>query len=178
VRLTAIVLAAGFSRRFGSPKQLFVLDGEPLVRRAARAAREVALTIVVISKDAPAIRGALDGLDVTIVENAEAAEGVASSIRAGVRACDGDVLLTVCDQPGVTSAHLAKLVETGATLAASAYDGTLGVPAYFTAGYRDELLALRGDTGAKAVLLAHAAEVITVPLADSRDLDVPEPKSS
>jgi CTP:molybdopterin cytidylyltransferase MocA len=172
-RLTAVVLAAGFSRRFGSAKQLFVVDGEPLVRRAARIAREVAPAVVVIPAAAPLIREALRDVDVAIVENADAEEGVASSIRAGVAACDGDVLLLVCDQPGVDAAHLRALVDARAPLAASGYDGTFGVPAFFSARYRDELLALRGDTGAKRVLLAHANDVAVIPLRDSADLDVP-----
>jgi len=172
VPLTAIVLAAGFSRRFGSPKQLFEVDGEPLVRGAARVARAVARTIVVIPANALQIRDALRELDVTIVENADAAEGIASSIRAGVAACEGDVLLLVCDQPGVDAMHLRALIATHSPLAASSYDGTLGVPAFFAARYRDELLALRGDAGAKRVLLAHESEVAPAPLRDARDLDV------
>lgn len=166
--VTAVVLAAGFSRRFGSAKQLFTYFGEPLVRRAARVAREVAPVVVVIPKDA-AIRQALDGLDVTIVENQERAEGMASSIRAGVRACDGDVLLTLCDQPAVHSGHLRKLIDSGAAIAASGYDGTVGVPALFRSKYRDALLALRGDSGAKTLLLAN--EVHVVQLADGSDID-------
>lgn len=176
--LTAIVLAAGFSRRFGSAKQLFFIDGEPLVRRAVRLAAEVAPAIVVIPRDAPPIRDALRGLDVTIVENVEAEEGMASSIRAGVGACDGDVLLLACDQPGVTAAHLRALAALGAPLAASGYDGTFGVPAYFAAEYREELLAQRGDAGAKRVLVAHHDVIGIVPLADARDLDVPPPPPS
>jgi molybdenum cofactor cytidylyltransferase len=167
--VTAVVLAAGFSRRFGSAKQLFTYFDEPLVRRAARVAREVAPVIVVIPKDA-GIRQALEGLDVTIVENEERAEGMASSIRAGVRACDGDVLLTLCDQPAVGSAHLQKLIDSDAPIAASGYDGTVGVPALFRSTYRDALLALQGDTGAKSLLLAN--EVHVVELADGSDIDV------
>jgi len=168
--VTAIVLAAGFSRRFGSAKQLFTYFGEPLVHRAARVAREVAAVVVVIPNDA-AIRQALDGLDVTIVENGERAEGMASSIRAGVRACDGDVLLTLCDQPAVTASHLQKLIASQAPIAASGYDGTVGVPALFRSAYRDELLALRGDAGAKALLRANEVDVIQ--LADGTDVDRP-----
>ena len=166
--VTAVVLAAGFSRRFGSAKQLFTYFDEPLVRRAARVAREVAPVVVVIPKDAE-IRQALEGLDVTIVENEERAEGMASSIRAGVRACDGDVLLTVCDQPAVNAAHLQKLIDSRAPIAASGYDGTVGVPALFSATYRDALLALQGDSGAKSLLLAN--EVHVVQLADGSDID-------
>jgi molybdenum cofactor cytidylyltransferase len=166
--VTAIVLAAGFSRRFGSAKQLFTYFDEPLVRRAARVAREVAPVVVVIPRDAE-IRQALDGLDVTIVENEERAEGMASSIRAGVRACDGDVLLTLCDQPAVGSAHLQKLIDVAAPIAASGYDGTVGVPALFRSTYRSALLALTGDTGAKALLTS--PDVRIVPLADGSDID-------
>jgi molybdenum cofactor cytidylyltransferase len=166
--VTAIVLAAGFSRRFGSAKQLFTYFGEPLVRRAARVAREVAPVIVVIPNDAE-IRQALDGLDVTIVENGERAEGMASSIRAGVRACAGDVLLTLCDQPAVNSAHLRKLIDSRAPIAASGYEGTVGVPALFRSIYRDSLLSLHGDSGAKALLTLQ--DVHIVPLADGSDID-------
>ena len=172
--VTAIVLAAGFSRRFGSAKQLFTYFGEPLVHRAARVAREVAPVIVVIPDDAE-IRRALEGLDVTIVENSERAEGMASSIRAGVRACDGDLLLTVCDQPAVNAAHLRKLIDSRAPIVASGYDGTVGVPALFRSTYRDALLALRGDSGAKALLTL--GDVHIVPLADGTDVDV-GPRSS
>jgi molybdenum cofactor cytidylyltransferase len=169
--VTAIVLAAGFSRRFGTSKQLYKYEGEPLVRRAARIARDVAPVIVVIPPDAE-IRSALDGLDVTIVENEERAEGMAASIRAGVRACDGDILLTLCDQPAVDAAHLQKLIDTHAPIAASGYEGTLGVPAFFNAKYRDALLRLTGDNGAKALLLANDA--VIVPLADGSDVDSPQ----
>jgi molybdenum cofactor cytidylyltransferase len=172
VGVTAVVLAAGFSRRFGSPKQLFEIDGEALVHRAARVARAVAPTVVVIPRNALAIREALRDLEVDLVENDEADEGIASSIRAGVRSCEGDVLLTVCDQPGVTSAHLQNLIDTSAPIAASAYAGTVGVPALFSSMYRHELLALRGDAGAKALLSVHAAEVRMVPLADGGDIDL------
>ena len=172
--MNAIVLAAGFSRRFGSPKQLFAFDGEPLIRRAARMATEVAETIVVIPCNARAIRSAVCDLEVVVVENAESDEGMASSIRAGVAASAGDVLLLVCDQPGVTAQHLRALAGTGAALAASGYDdGAFGIPALFAAHFRSELLSLRGDTGARGVLNAHRDQLAIVPLARAEDLDVP-----
>lgn len=179
--VTAIVLAAGASRRFGSSKQLFEFEGEQLVRRAARVARSVAPTIVVIPAEGSggveaatcrSIRAALDGLDVRVVENPDAAEGMAASIRAGVGACDGDVLITVCDQPGIDGAHLQSLLDSAAPIAATSYVGTIGVPAFFAAAYREELLALRGDRGAKALFERHRDRLTTVPLPEgAEDLD-------
>ena len=181
--VTALVLAAGASRRFGRPKQLFEVRGEALVRRAASIALAVVPTIVVIpgrnsSFVAPAtsmaIREALAGLDVSIVENPDAEEGIASSIRVGVHACEGDVLITLCDQPQVTSPHLAALIQSGAAIAATSYAATAGVPAFFSAAFRAELLELRGDRGAKVLLERHAGVVRLISLpAAAIDFDEP-----
>lgn len=159
--LTCIVLAAGASKRLGRPKQLVHFEGEPLVVRASRSALRVSQTVVVIASDA--VRNALNGLDVTIVENTQANEGMASSIRCGVAATNGDVLIMLCDQPQVTSEHLRALVNAHAPIAASGYSGISGVPAFFAAKYRDELLALRGDAGARSIIDAHRHEVVTIP---------------
>ena len=153
--LTCIVLAAGASRRLGHPKQLVEFEGEPLIVRAARIASAVAPTVVVT-------RPEFADLVPHAVINEAPDEGIASSIRAGVNACDGDVLLMLCDQPLITSAHLRALVDAHAPIAATAYSGTLGVPALFAAEFRDELLALRGDVGAKKVIEAHRDLVAAV----------------
>ena len=152
-----IVLAAGFSRRRGSPKQLAMFEGETLIARAARIAASVGDAIVVTTPEFAT------GLQARVVINDEAEEGMASSIRAGVAACDDDVLIMLCDQPHVTAAHLRALADARAPIAASAYAGTLGVPAYFAREFRAELLALRGDRGAKAIIDAHRELVAAVP---------------
>jgi molybdenum cofactor cytidylyltransferase len=157
-----IVLAAGFSRRLGSPKQLVVFEGETLIGRAARIAGEVGDAIVVTTL---AFADAVSG--VLVVINDEAEEGMASSIRAGVAACDDDVLIMLCDQPHVTADHLRAIAGCGAPIAATAYSGTLGVPAYFARRFRDELLALRGDHGAKRVVEAHRELVTAIAFEDA-----------
>ena len=173
---TAIVLAAGFSRRLGRPKQLEIIGDETLLHRAARLAREVAPTIVVIPAGAPLLRESVRDLDVTIVENVEAGEGIASSIRCGVRACAGDVLLTLCDQPRVTAAHLRALVASAAPIAASGYSGIAGVPAFFSAAFLGELLALQGDAGARRVIEAHRDIVRVLPFEEAAvDVDDDSP---
>src|SRR5438046_3962729 len=122
------------------------------MRRAARIASEVGDAIVVTTRAfADAVRDVCVVINVVI--NDEADEGMASSIRAGVAACDGDVLLMLCDQPHVTADHLRALRD--APIVATGYAETIGVPADFARQFLDELLALRGDVGAKKVIEAH-----------------------
>jgi len=148
MRVTAVVLAAGFSRRLGHPKQLVMWEGETLIRRAARIAQEACDDVVVVTR-----REFVEGLcSCRIVINQNAEEGIASSIRLGVNACEGAVLLMLCDQPHITAAHLRAMIDTNVPLVATGYAGIAGVPALFGPQYRDALLALRGDRGAQSLL--------------------------
>ena len=142
----AIVLAAGFSRRLGSPKQSIVFEGETLLERATRIAREVADDVVVVTRE----------------NNPDAEEGMASSIRAGVSLAGADarLLITLCDQPFITAEHLRTLIAIDAPIVASGYAGIAGVPAIFAPEFASELLALRGDRGARSVIETHGARVV------------------
>lgn len=158
--VAAVVLAAGASSRFGSPKQLAVLEGETLLARAVRMAREAGCTPVVVvlgaSADAILTGCALGGVQIVI--NEDWAEGMGASIRVGVgalRDVEGCVVMT-CDMPAVTPAHLRALMGPGEVMASS-YAGRRGVPAYFPRAAFAGLLALRGDLGAREMLRAAAA---------------------
>ena len=159
---TIVILAAGASKRLGHAKQLVEIDGETLLARAFRVASAVAPTIVVTRREF-AFGNA--------IVNEHAEEGMASSIRLGVAACDGDVLLMTCDQPHVTSSHLRSLIDARAPIAATAYAGIAGVPAFFSRKFREELLALRGDVGARSIIEKHRDVVVTIPLPEA-ELDV------
>ena len=168
-RLSAVLLAAGASRRLGHPKQLLVWRGETLVRRAARAALEAGADelIAVTGAHGDAVAAALAGLDLRVVHNESWSEGIGSSIAAGVRAASGDaVLLLLADQPGVDAALLTELIagmEAGHARVACAYAGAVGVPALFAdAADLAALRELSGDRGAKP-LLARAENVFTIP---------------
>ncbi len=169
-RTVAAVLAAGLSRRLGRPKQLLEFRGAPLIRHAAMVALGAGCDeTIVIGSDGDA----LAGLPVTLLESANAAEGISSSIRIAVEHARGArLLLTLCDQPLIDSEHLRALVAIDAPIAATAYAGTIGVPAVFAPRFADELLALRGDRGARAVIEAHRDEVIALTCeAASIDID-------
>jgi molybdenum cofactor cytidylyltransferase len=155
----AVVLAAGASTRLGEPKQLVTLAGETLLERAVRAARESGCSpvIVVLGAGYVEILGYSRLGDAVPVINAEWVEGMASSIRLGVRALGSvakdvaGVVLMACDQPAVTASHLRALMTSG-EITASAYAGRRGVPAYFPKASFAALMELRGDVGARHLL--------------------------
>ncbi len=186
-RVFSVLLAAGGSSRMGSPKQLLTLEGESLVRRAARAALGSACdgVVAVLGAHAEAVAGELAGLDLTQVRNSDWGEGIGASIRCGLEevlarepTCEA-VLLVLADQPGVTSALLDRLVaewragECG--LVACAYAGSLGAPALFARAHFEALRGLGGDRGAKALLLERESEVRRVEFPDGAiDIDTPQ----
>ncbi len=179
-RVACAILAAGASRRLGSPKQLLPHGDQPLVRLAAECARQSRATAcaVVIGAHADAVRAALGGLPVEVINNDAWSEGVASSIRTACawarRSCCDALLVALCDQPRLTAFHLDQLIgeyEKSRTLTASRYAGKNAVPALFPKAYFGALAALRGDAGASA-LLNGPASVSALPWSDGeQDVD-------
>lgn len=154
-KTAAVIVAAGSSTRFGSPKQLAQVGGESLLERAIRVAREAGCSsvVVVLGASAELIRARCAMGDARVVVNEDWPLGMGSSIGCGVRALsgvDGCVVMT-CDMPAVTAAHLRLLMVSGETTA-SAYGGRIGVPAYFSQDRFAEMVGLRGDTGARELL--------------------------
>jgi CTP:molybdopterin cytidylyltransferase MocA len=160
-RVTAVVLAAGASRRLGRPKQLVVYGDAPLVRRTAlvAVASRCEHAVVVTGALDREVRESLGGLPVRVVFNEHWAEGLASSIRVGLAAADNPgcdaIVCLVCDQPALTAPHVDRLIaahDGGSAIVASRYDGRLGVPAVFGRSAFASLVELRGDEGARRVL--------------------------
>jgi molybdenum cofactor cytidylyltransferase len=156
--VAAIILAAGASTRLGTPKQLVCLGSERLLNRTVRVALEAGLypvfgVVAASLKFDPAPIGMIS------VVNGEAAEGMASSIRAGLRAlleCDTAVngaVFLACDQPAVTADHLRQLAKGGSEITVSAYSGRKGIPAYFPVPSFPRLLDLQGDVGARDLIM-------------------------
>lgn len=158
MKVAGIMLAAGFSRRLGRPKQTVEIGGETLIRRATRIASEAGLEpiVVVVNRHAE-FADDIRQPGRVVVMNSEAEEGIASSIRAGVLAVldEADVhgvVLMTCDQIGITAPHLQALFTDQDRVTGSAYASKVAVPAYFPRRCFEDLLALRGDTGARDLL--------------------------
>jgi len=184
-----IVLAAGESSRMGEPKQLLVYQGESLLRRAVKAAvaSKCRPVIVVLGAFAGRMRAEIaDFRSITTIENEFWAEGVASSIRAGLEFLKlksenkaEAVVIMLCDQPFVTSGIINRLVAAyradGDLIVASEYDKIIGVPALFDHQLFSELAALRDSSGAKQIIRRHSDK--TRRIAFSRgmfDVDTPQ----
>jgi molybdenum cofactor cytidylyltransferase len=185
-RFGAVILAAGASTRMGTPKQLLVVDGQPLVVRAVAAAlaSEAWPVIVVLGAQADKIRPALSRLPVLIAMNSAWAEGLATSIRVGVatlqqfsRQLDG-ALFALCDQPAFSADTIARLVaaqrDGGRSIVAARYQGKPGAPALFLREHFSALSALTGDEGARQLLNDQPGRVSAVDLPElGVDLDTP-----
>lgn len=182
--LAAIVLAAGTSSRLGYPKQLVQYEGEPLIRRAARLALEVGAspTLVVLPAGMPVIQQALAGLSpIVLLENAEAAEGMGSSLRLSMKTLlDANLiprrlLLLTCDQPLIEARHLRSLLQapSASGITAAFYNGRPGVPAVFDQQHFPSLAQAHGDQGARALLRSGTVTKIAMPEA-ALDVDTPE----
>ena len=182
-----ILLAAGESSRMGQPKQLLQLRGQSLLRHAAAEAirSQLGPVIVVLGAFGEQMVSELKGLTYSPVLNEQWQEGMGTSIRAGIQFvlqhhpdCRGAIVM-LCDQPYVDVHHLEKLVHTyhksHKPIIASAYKGTLGVPAYFHHSYFELLSQLEGGQGARKLIQQHAAEagVVSFPLGGI-DVDTPE----
>jgi len=183
VKVVGALLAAGASRRMGEPKQLLKLDGNvPLIRRSARVMLASALerVSVVVDPSASDIAEAVAGLRHELVASQAPSEGIAASIRAAVEWATQleaqALLLSVCDQPKLSSLHLNRLIAAFAAeggLAASFYAAAPGVPAIFPARYFGELDKLQGDVGAVRLLRqAPALSLVDWPEGE-QDLDRP-----
>lgn len=179
----ALILAAGGSKRFGSPKQLVIRDGDTLVRRAAKAASAAGSrpVMVVLGAHAAQVSPELAKLrHVRTVINEHWASGLASSLATGLRAlmeiagCDG-VLVMLADQPMVDAPALKKLIaafDPDHRVVAAAYAETVGVPAIFGCEHVEDLMRLTGDKGAGEWLRSHPDKVTTVPLPEAQvDID-------
>jgi CTP:molybdopterin cytidylyltransferase MocA len=174
-----VVLAAGAGERFRAsggegPKQLAVVDGEPLVVRAVRVALEAGLDEVVV------VSGATDlealALPVEVLDNPGWPGGIATSVQAAIahaRAGGHDaVVVGLADQPGISSRAWRAVADAAADppIAVATYDGQRGNPVRLPRAVWDELPAT-GDEGARALMRRRPELVQAVPC-DGRTDDI------
>jgi xanthine/CO dehydrogenase XdhC/CoxF family maturation factor/CTP:molybdopterin cytidylyltransferase MocA len=182
--LHVMLLAAGSSSRFGSPKQLADIAGRPMLARTLDTVLQLERrhpVTVVLGADAELLEPLVRNASAHVAFNPDHAQGLASSIRVGLAQAPFDArgaLIALADQVAVTADDLRLLVsrweQQPDRIVAALYDDTIGVPAIFPADLFRELAELQGDRGARVVLLRYPERVIGVPMPSAaQDIDTP-----
>jgi molybdenum cofactor cytidylyltransferase len=174
----AILLAAGQSRRFGSPKLLAPLHGQPLVCHAARALVAAGLPVLTVTgAHAPEIRAALASEPVSFTHAQDHARGMAHSLRAGLAAAPASwdaVLVMLADMPDLEPELLRRLAATPG-IAVPVHAGRRGNPVRWPRAHWPGLMALTGDEGARRLLPTLPVTEIEAPSPSIfRDIDTPD----
>ena len=183
--ISGVVLAAGTSSRFGSTKQLAIVDGRRLAQHAVDALSEAGVDeiVVVTGHDAGAVEAAvaLPGTG-RFVRNPAYREGQASSLAAALHSLDGAseaAVVLMADQPGVTAddvrALIARFAATRKQIVRAAYRDGPG-PALLSREIYAEAGHLSGDVGARVLMASHPEWVEDVPIEANlpSDIDTPD----
>jgi molybdenum cofactor cytidylyltransferase len=174
----ALLLAAGQSRRFGSPKLLAPLHGQPLALHAARALKAAGLPILVVTgAHAPAIEAMLAGEDLAFTHAKDHAQGMAHSLKAGLAAAPPDwdaVLVMLADMPDLEPDLLRRLADTPG-IAVPVHARRRGNPVRWPRSHWPLLMTLTGDEGARRLLPGLPVTEVPAPSpAIFRDIDTPD----
>ncbi len=183
IGVSAILLAAGSSRRMGRPKQLLPVRGKPAVRSCAETVLAAGLQdiVVVTGVNADATEAALEGLPVRIARNPDASSDMAESVRTGLRLIDPAVrfiLVCLADHPLVASATIRSILEESAQnpvkIIIPRYLGRRGHPTLFPRAIIKEIF---DGKNLRDVINGHAAHVLSVDVDDEGvvlDMDTEE----
>jgi molybdenum cofactor cytidylyltransferase len=184
--VAAIVLAAGQSRRMGEDNKLLALvDGRPMVTHVVDAmlASRASPVIVVTGHQADRVREALADRPVQWCHNPDFAEGLSTSLRAGLDALPDveGVLVALGDMPRIKAAQIDRLIAAfhpteGRAICVPTVRGKRGNPVLFATRFVPEMRQLSGDVGARHLIGAHAEEVVEIEMDDDAallDIDTP-----
>jgi molybdenum cofactor cytidylyltransferase len=191
-RIAAVVLAAGRSTRMGAINKLIAeIGGKPLVRIAAEQAlaSRASPVIVVTGHERERVEQALNGLPVRVVHNPDYAEGLGTSLKAGIAAVPDDAdgaIVCLGDMPQVNAALIDKLIAAfdparGALVVVPSIAGRRGNPVVWSRRFFHDLTAINGDIGARHLIGSYAEAVAEVPVegdAALTDVDTPESLSA
>lgn len=185
-KIAAIVLAAGTSSRMGANKLLLALDGRPLVAHVMEAAcaSSADAVMVVLGNEADRVAAALSACRMRRVDNPRYAEGLSTSLQAGLNALANDsdgALILLADMPRISpdtlEAILAAARQTPERIIAVNQSGRPAPPVYWPRAFFPALHAIHGDEGGRSVLLkAGDAVRLIEPTTPDETLDVDAPE--
>ncbi len=186
--MLGILLAAGFSRRFGDTDKLShtLPNGSPIALASAQnLILAIPDAIAVVRAENKVLAETLQSADITVVfcnKNAQdMAESLTTAIRysANLAAAKDGFVIALADMPYISPATIravAAQLKAGAGIVIPTYEGRRGHPVGLAAKFTDELLALKGDEGARSIIKNHADEVTLLETNDAgilADIDTP-----
>jgi molybdenum cofactor cytidylyltransferase len=184
--ISAIVLAAGQSRRMGTQKLVLPFHGKPMIAAVVdQLLNSPVDEIVVVTSDRDnSMAAALAGRDVRIAVNKDRNSEMLQSVRCGLTAASSDseaVIVALGDQPTITSNVVRDLLRayhsTGHRIVVPSYAGKRGHPLLISTQHRDEILNCHDQLGLRALLAAHPQDVFELPVNDAgvlEDVDIPD----
>ena len=170
MNVSIVILAAGASSRMGAPKQLLHIQGKTLIKRITEMTMDTICypIVVVLGANRAIIRKELERMPITIIDNPQWEQGMSSSIKMGLvgaymtkKEIDAVIFLTV-DMPLVSAELINKMINKASEehngnqkleIVACKYDGQIGIPALFKRPLFNDLLELKGDQGAKKIII-------------------------
>jgi molybdenum cofactor cytidylyltransferase len=169
--MIGILLAAGFSRRFGTADKLLqvLADGRPMaVTAAENMIKAIPLTIAVVRPDNKALAGLLENAGLKVVfcdaQTTDMADSLSTAIRYAAKFSESSAgfVIALADMPYIkadTIKAIAHALDAGAAIVAPEYQGKRGHPVGFSARFRHELEQLTGDEGARTILKRYADQI-------------------
>ena len=187
-RIAAVVLAAGRSIRMGGPNKLLAeIARRPLVRIAAEEAlgSRANPVIVVTGHQRAEVEKSLAGLPVRVVDNPDFAQGLGTSLKAGIAAVPADAdgaIVCLGDMPQVDAHLIDRLIaafdpDRGALIVMPTHEGKRGNPVLWSRRFFPDLMAIEGDVGARHLIGRYSEAVVEVPIEGKAalvDVDTPE----
>ena len=183
--IVGVVLGAGRSSRFGTPKQLLPFGDTTMLGQVVRNANASSLdrVVVVLGRASGELRGSVDFGRAVVVDNTAYGTGCASSLLAGMDAAGKDceaLVLLLGDQPGVRAefvdAVLSEWRSSRPWASVTSYGGELGHPFVFARGAFEQLRRLHGDKAVWKLIEAYPQRVHRVEIESPLppDVDTPE----
>ena len=179
--IIGVLLAAGFSTRFGASKLLTEIDGLPMIAHSAAALTPCDRIIAVVRPDQSQLLSVLQSLGVEAVIKKYPERGMGYSIASAIQATThgSSWCILPADMPYVqiaTTLQVTDALRNGSPLVVPDYKGQQGHPVGFSAEFRKALISLDGDTGARSILQQHADQLTVISTQDAgviTDIDTP-----
>jgi molybdenum cofactor cytidylyltransferase len=180
--VTGILLAAGSSTRFGGHKLSHLIDGVPMALRSANAMKAALGAVLVAMRPGDALAPTISATGIEVIFCDRASEGMGGTLAQAVAAAPAGgagYVIALADMPFIAPTSIravADAIVRGAAVAVPTYRGERGHPVGLSSAYRDALLALAGDAGARALVRRDARHLMLVAVDDPgvlRDIDTP-----